>query len=213
VLADIDWVAASSITTAGATLVLAVATFVSVRSANRIARAAEQSLLAGLWPILVASRHDDPAQSVVFLDDYKVDVPGGEAVAEVTDDVVYLALAVRNVGQGLAVLGGWWFIGDQIGPDVRHAEPEHFYHVPRDHSVPAGDLGTWQGTFRDPADPAFQLAARTITDRHHITIEMLYSDHLGGQRTISRFTLVPGPDGRWFPSVSRHWNLDRPDPR
>lgn len=212
-LADIDWVATASMATAGATLVLAVATFSSVRSANRTARAAEQSLLAGLWPILAASRHDDPAQPVFFLDDHEVDVPGGEAVAEVTDDVIYLAIAVRNVGPGLAILDRWWFIDDRIGADVPHADPEHFYHVPRDHSVPAGDLGTWQGTFRDPADPAFQDAARAITARDHITIELLYSDHLGGQRTISRFTLVPGPDGRWFPSVSRHWNLDRPDPR
>ena len=59
-------------------------------------------LLAGLRPILVASRHDDPAQLVVYLDDYRVDASGGEAVAEVTDDVIYLALAVRNVGPGLA---------------------------------------------------------------------------------------------------------------
>jgi len=108
VLADFDWVVTSSLTRAGATLVLAVATFVSVRSANRIAGAAEQSLLAGLWPILVASRHNDPVQRVVLLDDCSVDVPGGEAVVEVTDDVIYLALAVRNVGTGLAVLGGWW---------------------------------------------------------------------------------------------------------
>ena len=37
-----DWVTISSLATAGGTLVLAVATFSSVRSANRSARVAEQ---------------------------------------------------------------------------------------------------------------------------------------------------------------------------
>src|ERR1039457_6034019 len=42
-----DWVTISSLATAGGTLVLAVATFSSVRSANRSARVAERSLLVG----------------------------------------------------------------------------------------------------------------------------------------------------------------------
>ncbi len=30
---------------------------------------------------------------------------------------------------------------------------------------------------------------------------------------ISRFSLVPRPDGGWTASVGRHWNVDRDDPR
>jgi hypothetical protein len=41
------WNTVSSLATGVGTLVLAVATFASVRSANRAARAAERSLLAG----------------------------------------------------------------------------------------------------------------------------------------------------------------------
>ena len=48
----VDWVAVSSIVTAGATLVLAFATFAAVRSGNRTARVAERSLLAGRRPLL-----------------------------------------------------------------------------------------------------------------------------------------------------------------
>lgn len=51
-----DWTTISSLATAGGTLVLAVATFASVRSANRAARLAEQSLLVGLRPVLMPSR-------------------------------------------------------------------------------------------------------------------------------------------------------------
>jgi len=103
----VDWVAVSSIATAGATLVLAFATFGSVRSANRAARTAERSLLAGLRPVLMPSRPEDPAQKVGFADDRWFLVPGNGAIAEVTDDAVYLAMAIRNVGSGIAVLHGW----------------------------------------------------------------------------------------------------------
>jgi hypothetical protein len=71
-----DWASVASLATALGTLVLAVATFASVRSANRAARAAEQSLMVGLRPLLVASRlHDDP-QKVMFVDRKWVQVPG-----------------------------------------------------------------------------------------------------------------------------------------
>ena len=110
-LASVDWPAVASMATAGATLVLAVATFASVRSGNRTARAAEQSLLAGLAPVLSTSRLDDPEQKVLFADDHKVVVPGSGAAAEVTGGAIYLAISLRNTGNGLAVLDRWAFAG------------------------------------------------------------------------------------------------------
>src|SRR5436305_6137023 len=111
-----DWTTISSLATAGGTLVLAAATFAAVRSANRSARATERALLAGIRPVLVPSRMDDPAQKVGFRDQHWVHIPGGRAVAEVTDEAIYLAIALRNVGSGLAVLDRWDFYPDrQIG--------------------------------------------------------------------------------------------------
>src|SRR5205823_4670976 len=77
VVADVDWVTISSLATAGGTLVLAIATFASVRSANRAARTAERSLLEGLRPVLVTSRLQDPPEKIVFVDEHWVQVPGG----------------------------------------------------------------------------------------------------------------------------------------
>ena len=45
-----------------------------------------------------------------------------------------------------------------------------------------------------------------------LTIELLYSDQVGGQRTITRFGLVPTGD-TWLASVNRHWYLDWDGPR
>jgi DNA-binding NarL/FixJ family response regulator len=53
-----------------------------------------------------------------------------------------------------------------------------------------------------------------IQERRRLTVELLYGDHEGGQRVVSRFGLSSTRDGSvWLASVGRHWNLDRPDPR
>ena len=63
-----DWATISSLATAGGTLVLAVATFSSVKSANRSARLAERSLMVGLRPVLVPSACDQPARPRASVD-------------------------------------------------------------------------------------------------------------------------------------------------
>jgi hypothetical protein len=208
-----DWVVISGLATAGGTLVLAAATFASVRSANRSARATERALLEGIRPVLVPSRLHDPPEKIGFADDHWVRVEGGRAAAEATDDAVYLAMALRNVGNGLAVLDRWdFYVGRPMG-DSTYRSPELFRRLTRDLYVPAGDLGFWQGAFRDVEDPVFAAAASAITARQVVTIDLLYGDHEGGQRTISRFALLPHTDGGWILSAARHWNLDRADPR
>lgn len=89
-----DWAMISALTTGGGTLVLAVATFASVRTANRASRVAERSLLAGLRPLLMPSKPDDPTLKVGFIDNHFVAVPGGSATVEVTESVVYLSMSV-----------------------------------------------------------------------------------------------------------------------
>ncbi|MGZ4390301.1 MAG: hypothetical protein ACXVZL_13065 [Gaiellaceae bacterium] len=210
-----DWVTISALATAGGTLVLAAATFASVRSANRAARVAERSLLVGLRPLLVPSRLDAPAEKVGFADDKWVLVPGGGGVAEVADGAIYLALSLRNVGSGIAVLHGWRFYPERLlsGSAADHAPLEEFMRLTRDLYVPAGDVGFWQGSFRDPDSPEFAAARRAIEARESLTIELLYGDYEGGQRVISRFAVIPRDDGKWIAAAGRHWNIDGADPR
>jgi hypothetical protein len=208
-----DWTTISALATAGGTLVLAGATFASVRSANRAARAAERSLLAGLRPLLMPSRLDDPPQKIGFADGKWLRAPGGGGAAEATDEAVYLGMALRNVGSGIAVLHGWRLYPERRLGDTPHAEPEEFTRLTRDLYVPAADVGFWQGTFRDPATPEYAGARAAIEARQELTVELLYGDHEGGQRVISRYLLVPREDGQWLAAAGRHWNIDRPDPR
>ncbi len=75
------------------------------------------------------------------MDDHWVHVPGGRAVAEATDEAIYLAIALKNVGSGLAVLDSWDFHVDRQTTDPTHGDPQTFRRLTRDIYVPAGDLG------------------------------------------------------------------------
>jgi hypothetical protein len=221
-----DWTTISSLATATGTLVLAVATFSSVRSANRAARVAERALDAGLRPVLFPSRLDDAAQKIRWGDDHLVRLPGGRATVEEVDGNIYLAMSLRNVAAGIAVLHGW-----RGEPAVRPARlsvlpgerPDAFLIRPaleefrlqgRDLYVPSGEMSFWQAAIRDPGDPDRARIHEAIEAGAPLTIDLLYGDHEGGQRTISRFMVTPlNPGSEWLCSVVRHWNLDHQDPR
>jgi hypothetical protein len=186
-----------------------------VRSANRAARVAEQSLLVALRPLLMPSRLEDPPQKVGFMDDKWFHIPGNGAAAEASDDAVYLAIPLRNVGTGIAVLHGWAFFPRRLPSSTRpdHAPLDDFYRLTRDLYISAGDVGFWQGAFRDTRSEAFAVAKRTVEAREAFTVEVLYGDVEGAQRMVSRFGVTPRQDEGWFAGVSRHWNVDGPDPR
>ena len=209
-----DWTTVADLGTAAGTLVLAAATFASVRSSNRSARLAERSLQVRLRPLLLPSRLEDPTEKVGFQDEHWVRVEGGHTIAEVGDNAIYLATALRNAGDGLAVLNGWT-VWPRVftGPDQQLPDASAFRRLTRDLYIAAGTLGFWQGTYRDPSDPAFSVVAEVIKARVQFTIDVLYGDGEGGQRTISRFGIIPAGDNGWITAVSHHWFLDRPSPR
>jgi hypothetical protein len=214
-----DWVTISALASAGGTLVLAGVTVASVRSANRAARVAEQSLLAGQRPLLVSSRAEDPAIKVGFQDDVWFLVPGGQGIASVTDEADYFVISVRNVGTGIAVLHGWRLDPELVLERGAHVEApplDEFTTLTRDLYVAPGDVGFWQGSFRDPTSDRYRAARRAVEARQRMGVDILYGDFEGGQRMISRFMLSPHEiDGevRWHAAVGRHWSVDRPEPR
>jgi hypothetical protein len=101
-MADTSTIA--SLATAAGTLVLAIATFSSTRSANRAARVSEQALKVGLRPVLFNARPQDPPQKVGFIDDHWLMVRDGLAALQESAGNVYMAIPLRNVASGMAVL-------------------------------------------------------------------------------------------------------------
>jgi hypothetical protein len=117
------------------------------------------------------------------------------------------------------VLHGWYLHTQRAGSEVPPEPVEEFHRHNRDLYVPAGDVNFWQAAIRDHQDPLYRPLKAAIEQSTGISVDLLYGDHEGGQRTITRFFLSPRPHAAdeepWLRlcAVVRHWNLDRADPR
>lgn len=217
-ISSADWATIASLATAAGTLVLAVATFASVRSGNRSARIAEQALQEQRRPLFVQSRREDPEQKIMFGDAHWVTVEGSRGMAEYVDGVVYLVMSLRNAGAGIGVCQAWCARAGSHRAVSDHFPDDEYRAQMRDLYIPGGDTGLWQGALRDANDPRQREIAEAISRRETVTVELLYSDQVGGQRTISRFGLIPFASEEedrlsWEVSGTRHWHLDRAGPR
>jgi hypothetical protein len=210
-----DWATISSLATGAGTLVLAIATFASVRSSNRSARIAETALQEQRRPVLSQSRMEDPVQKIMFVEGHWVRAEGGRAVAEHSNGRVYLAMSLRNVGTGIAVCQGWT-VQPRLSTSTTaptHSPEDQFRMQTRDLYIPAGDVGMWQGALRNPDDETRGAVAAAIDAREGVTVELLYTDLVGAQRTITRFGIIPAGEGAWIASMVRHWYLEWSGPR
>jgi hypothetical protein len=131
-----------------------------------------------------------------------------------------MATNLRNAGSGIAVLRSWYLTAAwdrtnwQAQADARPPAPEEFRRQGRDLYIAPGDTGFWQAAIRDPDDP-LRAELTGALDRHErFILDLLYGDYEGGQRTITRFTFSwhTGAEA-WLVGTSRHWNIDRDDPR
>ena len=215
-----DWVTISSLATAGGTLVLAVATFSSVKSGNRAARVAELSLLTGLRPVLIPTKDEDPPEPIRFGDGEVLHVTGHGGAVMITNDVIYLGMSVRNGGQGLGVIHGWHADRRDLDRASERPDLDSFRRQQIDIYIPPGDKGLWLGALRDPSEPMYGSVRDAVEAEDAVVLDVLYGDHEGGQRTIVRFILAPwseedGEDGPGARRVTalRYWNVDRDDPR
>ena len=216
-----DWVTISQVATAGGTLVLAIATFASIKSANRSARVAERSMLAAQRPILIPSRDNDPRETVRFGDGHVIVVEGHGGRLEFANDRLYMAMAVRNGGAGVAVIHGWRVSVRRQGLNANTAAPalEDFRRQARDLYIPPQQSGFWQGAIRDSDDADYADLVAVARGGERLNVDLLYGDYEGGQRTIARFGIASGTDPneseetRDKADVLRYWNVDGSDPR
>jgi hypothetical protein len=105
------------------------------------------------------------------------------------------------------VLQGWHPWPEIVAADVDHHPAEHFRSQIRDIYIAPGDVGMWQGALREDDDALPGMAA-ALAERRAFSIDLLYSDQVGGHRTISRFVATPAGDDSWLGYVGLHWNLD-----
>lgn len=111
------------------------------------------------------------------------------------------------------MLQSWYLWTELVQSDVRHRAPKEFRRQVRDIYIAPGDIGLWQAALHqaDGELASELLAARS--ERRPFAVDLLYSDQVGAQRTISRFAITPADEDRWLGSVALHWNLDQMGPR
>ncbi len=147
-----------------------LATFSAVRSSNRSARIAEESLLTAMRPLLVPSLAEDPDHKVLWHDRHTARVSGGRAIVEQAGGVIHLAIGLRNLGTGIALLHGWHPMPDQVFGDRPHIEAEDSRRLAIDLYIPAGGPATGRrpgrpaGTDRRPRLPSGSQMIRYAPD-------------------------------------------------
>jgi hypothetical protein len=210
VILAVDWVTVSKLAAAAATVGLALATFASVRSANRAARVVERSLRVGPPAVVLPTRPDDPQQTIAFADGRRLTVPGGGAVIELTDDAIQIAMAIRNVGGGLAILRGW-FLQPKRAQD-EHTEVEEFNRLACDVYLSGSETVVWQSRVKASASPAFARVRQALLARTPLSLEILHSNQHEDRWTITRFDLTSaGGDGKWSAAAAGHRDLEQLD--
>ena len=105
-------------------------------------------------------------------------------------------------------------VDDCVAPDRRrsHSPLEEFTPQNLDIYVAPGDNGLWLSVLRDPAADIFQAVTEAVKAGETLVVNLLYGDFEGGQRVITQFTLRHTNE-RWLAHATRHFNVDRPDPR
>ena len=187
-----DWATYSELATGVGTMVLAVATFASVRTSSRAARVAERALMAQQRPVLAPSRDSDEPERIMFGDRHWVTVTGHGAAFEAVDDHVYMALPLRNIGEGIAVLHGWIVRPGQVSRSASRGptSPTSAASSATSTSRPATP-GSGRGRSASPEDPDTAGLLEAARNGDPLVVLLLYGDLEGGQRTIARFTIIP----------------------
>jgi hypothetical protein len=208
-----DTATIASLATALGTLVLAVATFASTRSANHSARIAERALDLNLRPLLIPAHEWEPTERITFRDEI-VELRAGYAAVEQRSGGLYFAAQLRNVGAGIGVLTSWKVKGEtntdmSLAAYVEPPDPSHFVLQQRSLYVPPGDVGYWQGAIREGDTDRGDADAirRTIESRGVLTLFLRYGDQDGGHDTITRYSIMPDDNGDWLIGIGRHWSL------
>ena len=170
--------------------------------------------------MLTPSRREDPEEPVQFADGRVFEVGSGRAMLHRDQAAIYLAVPLRNVGSGIALLRGYRLeaeAAEGIAEDprgiARHRrgdaapDPAAFAEQQRDLYIPSDAVGFWQAALRDPAESLYGRVQGAIDGGGRLTVDLFYTDHEGGQPTITRFVLLPGDGERWRCDVTHHWSI------
>ena len=205
-----DWVAISSLATAGGTLALAATTYAlsGRRTAPPGRRRCRSSPGSGRCSSSRRARTRRSASN--FVDGVSVTARARAPASRSSRARLPRRLvAQRRAGHRACCTAAtcspsgasWWrarAAGRVPSPHARHLHPARQDRLLADR-LPG----------RRPASGTEVLAA---VERGVFSVHVLYGDYEGGQRVVSHFGVRREEDGTWPLTVVRHWQIDRDDP-
>ena len=191
--------------TAAGTLGLAIATFASRCAPATVGPTGRTSSQIGIRPVLATSRLEDAPIKIMYGDQHWVKIEGGAPLrGHRPGHLLGHGLAQCRPASPSSTAGASTpsFRPLLIGPTTLTGSSPRLGTCTSRPTTP-GSGRERCGTRTTPIE-----AARQDRSRPAGTLDLLYGDHEGGQRAISRFSLVARADNQWLASVVRHWNLE-----
>lgn len=186
-----------------ATIALAVATVtVALLSARQIKH--------NLLPIMVPARPDGRKRVARFTLEKHVTIRNADTYAEFDGDGVCLAVCLRNIGSGVAVLKGFDASPNDSAEPASYDVPSLSRFASALHALYLGPgdaayLAIFTSLDSSRTD-AYEVVQETVPNGASLLLDLVYTDHSGGQLTISRLELEWATDvDRYVAKVARYW--------
>jgi hypothetical protein len=198
---DSDLVAAT-IALAGTTMLVAVpAAWSALLSARQMKR--------NLLPIITPARPDGSKRVARFTPAKHVVLENADSFSQEDGERVYLAVCVRNIGSGVAVVRG---VDANSTDEVKELAPD---------GIPAlrGLVRSERSLYLGPTEAAyltmwatssssagFDVVRRTVPAKGDLLLDLVYCDHAGRQLTVSRIELRWASDAnRYVARLVKYW--------
>ena len=94
-----------------------------------------------------------------------------------------VTVRIAHAGPGLGVIHGWRIEQGRSSAEADRPAADSFHRQGRDLYIATGDTGFWHAAVRAEDHPDRELLMLMIKERARITVDLLFGDSEGGQRT------------------------------
>jgi len=178
------------------TTLLAIVTFALVCATYLMAQTAKRQFGRQLLPILIPSRIRDPIRKVYFSNNTWQMLYGDQVLVD-SVDTLYVAIPLRNIGSGTAVVRGLSI--PDVGPDDdalprRRPSLKNLIAAKTDLLLGPGDISHLsidsEAQTADRQRHALQTQVERIDRDSGVYLDILHCDHVRRQHNITRIELA-----------------------
>jgi hypothetical protein len=192
-----------------ATAALALATLLVAVPAAWSALISAQETKRDLLPVIIPAKAHGIKWIVRFTPHKHVVLENFDSYTDEDDQYVYFAVALRNIGAGIAVV-----LGTDASPkaDLDDLVPKHvaplsgMRRMARNMYLAKSDAAYLVFWTTSASSGIYKVIYDAVPKRQDIVLDLIYSDQDGRQMTVSRFELSWAMDvNRYVAKIVKHW--------